>query len=438
MPAKISIPCLVQRYMIAYPEPNEAPQIVIASQRGGAANSVFEAGCALYFDSTNTTARLPAARCFRDDSGGISFWVNAENAKPGTGRVLTLANDLTQFRVLSVVNDAGVKFALQPVRGTYTFSAFYTPTVSVSSGWHRVAFSLRKTASSETEVTVYLDGVAGESRTMAGLGLSGYLTNNVIGKFGAVKAPEGLAIDGLVVGSDAADAELDRASMHTDFDPADPSIAICVTFGDNDLLSEAETSVRHFTERVSGTRCEVTGALCLTPGAPRVGNGVFLADSTPVVYRQPDPDRPGYNPNEEHAFVGSGSGGYFAWALRCDLNKPETSEPAVLVQYSENGRPKMKYFSVLLTNETYAALAADATAGTVLPGASSWPDPLLVWKTSRYAFGCSRAHVRAPSSTAARVSSAVPPPVASDSRKSARSSYASTTRSASRASRPAK
>ena len=372
MPAKISIPCLVQRYMIAYPEPNEAPQIVIASQRGGAANSVFEAGCALYFDSTNTTARLPAARCFRDNSGGISFWVNAENAKPGTGRVLTLANDLTQFRVLSVVNDAGVKFALQPVRGTYTFSAFYTPTVSVSSGWHRVAFSLRKTASSETVVTVYLDGVAGESRTMAGLGLSGYLTNNVVGKFGAVKAPEGLAIDGLVVGSDAADAELDRASMHTDFDPADPSIAICVTFGDNDLLSEAETSVRHFTERVSGTRCEVTGALCLTPGAPRVGNGVFLADSTPVVYRQPDPDRPGYNPNEEHAFVGSGSGGYFAWALRCDLNKPETSEPGVLVQYSEHGRPKMKYFSVLLTNETYAALAADATAGTVLPG----PHPL--------------------------------------------------------------
>ena len=260
MPAKISIPCLVQRYMIAYPEPNEAPQIVIASQRGGAANSVFEAGCALYFDSTNTTARLPAARCFRDDSGGISFWVNAENAKPGTGRVLTLANDLTQFRVLSVVNDAGVKFALQPVRGTYTFSAFYTPTVSVSSGWHRVAFSLRKTASSETEITVYLDGVAGESRTVAGLGLSGYLTNNVIGKFGAVKAPEGLAIDGLVVGSDAADAELDRAAMHREFDPADPAVAICVTFGDNDLLSEAETSVRHFTERVSGTRCEVTGA----------------------------------------------------------------------------------------------------------------------------------------------------------------------------------
>ena len=46
MPAKISIPCLVQRYMIQYPEVDEAPQIVLASQRGGAAESVFEHVCA--------------------------------------------------------------------------------------------------------------------------------------------------------------------------------------------------------------------------------------------------------------------------------------------------------------------------------------------------------------------------------------------------------
>ena len=44
MPEKISIPCLVQRYMIGYPAPNQVPQIVIASQRGGAADCVFEPG----------------------------------------------------------------------------------------------------------------------------------------------------------------------------------------------------------------------------------------------------------------------------------------------------------------------------------------------------------------------------------------------------------
>ena len=85
MPEKISIPCLVQRYMIGYPAPNQVPQIVIASQRGGAADCVFETGDALSFDSAGATAQLPSVRCFREDEGYVSFWANADGAETGTG-----------------------------------------------------------------------------------------------------------------------------------------------------------------------------------------------------------------------------------------------------------------------------------------------------------------------------------------------------------------
>ena len=71
----------------------------------------------------------------------------------------------------------------------------------------------------------------------------------------------------------------------------------------------------------------------------------------------------------------SGSGGYFAWAVRCDLNASDTSRPGVLAQFVSNGRPAMKYYSVLLTNEMHTALAATATVGTILPG----PHPLDVF-----------------------------------------------------------
>ena len=155
-------------------------------------------------------------------------------------------------------------------------------------------------------------------------------------------------------------------------DPGDSSVTLCLTFPDGDLTPEFGSNARHFREDVSGRRCSVSDVLCQSPGAPSQGNGVFQADSTPIIYRQPDPAQPGYNPNEEHAFIGSGSGGYFAWALRCDMNTADTSEPGVLVQYEENGRPTMRYFAVVLTNEAYSVFADNATVGTILPG----PHPL--------------------------------------------------------------
>jgi hypothetical protein len=71
-----------------------------------------------------------------------------------------------------------------------------------------------------------------------------------------------------------------------------------------------------------------------------------LLDS--VIYHQPDPNKPGFNPNEEHAFMFGGRG----YALRDDLNDPDNlSAPFVLLDYTSasDGRPQMAIYHVTRT-----------------------------------------------------------------------------------------
>jgi hypothetical protein len=368
MPEKVSIPCLVQRYNIEYPEPDEVPQIVLASQQGGAGESVFQDGSAFYFDSARTTARLPATRSFRDDEGVVSFWANADEAEPGTGRILTLSKVGCSLFLSSNVSRDGVSYSMSVTVDGQTMETA-TATLAPSSGWHRIVFSRY-----ETNGMVLVDGVLDKTwdTSTTGLDLSGYLVDNVLGAHDGALAPKGLVIDSLMVGARGISEAAAAFSLYEVLSPDKVSMAICLTFDDGDLEPEFGSSERHFTEKISANRCSVTDALRFSPGAPRKGNGVFQADSTPIIYRQPDKALVGYNPNEEHAFIGSGSAGYFAWALRCDLNTSDTSRPGVLAQFVSNGRPAMKYFAVLVTNATYTALAGTATAGTILPG----PHPL--------------------------------------------------------------
>jgi Concanavalin A-like lectin/glucanases superfamily len=71
----------------------------------------------------------------------------------------------------------------------------------------------------------------------------------------------------------------------------------------------------------------------------------------PSVYYQNDSSLDGYNPNEEHALLLDG----VVYALRNDLNLTNTSEPYVLVDYTEasNSVPAMHVFQVLETNVDY-------------------------------------------------------------------------------------
>ncbi len=89
------------------------------------------------------------------------------------------------------------------------------------------------------------------------------------------------------------------------------------------------------------------------------------------IYYQNDSTLPGYNPNEEHALMINGR----AWALRDDLNIASSSEPYVLVRYTEaDARPAMAVFQVLREDATYT-FNYNATAGLVLQ--APMPLPIL-------------------------------------------------------------
>jgi hypothetical protein len=68
-----------------------------------------------------------------------------------------------------------------------------------------------------------------------------------------------------------------------------------------------------------------------------------------TIYFQNDPGQPGFNPNDEHAFVASTSNGPGIFALRSDLGAANTSDPYVLMAYrdgSDGDRPKIDVFKV--------------------------------------------------------------------------------------------
>jgi hypothetical protein len=91
------------------------------------------------------------------------------------------------------------------------------------------------------------------------------------------------------------------------------------------------------------------------------------------IYRQPDPALPGYNPNEEHGLLIAGN----VYALRDDLNRATSSEPFVLLQYTDaaDKRPAMRVAKVVRATETYP-LVYDKIAGQ--PGALDPPMPLAL------------------------------------------------------------
>jgi hypothetical protein len=93
------------------------------------------------------------------------------------------------------------------------------------------------------------------------------------------------------------------------------------------------------------------------PGAPAWDPYQALS---PSIYYQNEADLDGYNPNEEHALLLDG----VVYALRNDLNQEDSSEPYVLVDYTDatTGLPRMRVFHVAATNEWYQ-FERDMTAG---------------------------------------------------------------------------
>ena len=92
------------------------------------------------------------------------------------------------------------------------------------------------------------------------------------------------------------------------------------------------------------------------------------------IYSQPNPELPGYNPNEEHGLMQGGQ----VYALRDDLNitaangltyngvnRPYSSHPYVLLEYADSdGRPSMSVFRVL-REQGASVLAPEAYQASV-------------------------------------------------------------------------
>ena len=79
------------------------------------------------------------------------------------------------------------------------------------------------------------------------------------------------------------------------------------------------------------------------------------------VYYQNDPNKPGFNPNEEHALIFGGR----AYAMRSDLNTAASSPGFVLISYTDPAdlRPSMDIYQVVRETLAYP-LRYDAIAGT--------------------------------------------------------------------------
>ena len=103
--------------------------------------------------------------------------------------------------------------------------------------------------------------------------------------------------------------------------------------------------------------------LVIASGKGLESPGLTSVQASGSIYRQPDPTLPGYNPNEEHALLIDGN----IHALRDDLNLATSSEPFVLLQYTDStdSRPAMRIAKVVRATETYP-LVYDKIAGTPL------------------------------------------------------------------------
>ena len=104
-----------------------------------------------------------------------------------------------------------------------------------------------------------------------------------------------------------------------------------------------------------------TSAPVISVPGPGIGNLTAL-EKTGSVYSQPDLTLPGYNPNEEHAFMQGG----VLYALRSDLNKSTTSLPYVLLKYQDTSGAVPHWRMSAFKVSAAPAASYPATAGLPL------------------------------------------------------------------------
>ena len=377
-PKRISVPSLPQVYTVDWPKADEAPQIVIASQLGSAGESSFCDGASLVFDSTNAWLELPSRQFFGRQAGAVMLWTRPydETALGKDSALLTLRStngvDLVTIDIAGDWFVATVGEARLELAGAATNDWRY-----LALGWNdgQLGFFAFGDGFSESLTTELPDDLAARLGEPFGECWLGAKPGS-----GKTAAPMRI-LDEIQTWnrSLSIDEFKTRAALWTVGDEPGLSFFLPILRDGTDLVTDGATDVRYASNLVLGTRHRAVGCLKDLPGAPHAQTTVITSDHAPRLYRQPDPDGVGYNPNEEHAFLEEGQGGWVAWALRCDLNDAApggaVSPPGVLVAYDRGGVRKMRYFHVLPTNTTYSTFSDVCTVGCQLPG----PKPLLLF-----------------------------------------------------------
>ncbi len=351
MTVPVTYPSLAQSYAIRWPTRLEAPRIVLASQLGSAMESSFATGKAIHFDRASSTLSLPAIRAFPEEKGTIAFWVRLNEST--SGRLLTLASKGGAFKIAVSVEGAHLNVDMHGL-------TLQSEELSLAD-WHRVI--LRFDA---TQTTLTVDGKCVTEKPPTLTDCTRTLDASALGAVAGQSAPVGVDLDAVTVWMSApTDPEMDPAR-------GAPGLILQLAFDGDDELQPTATNQRLAREQVSGLALTTVDMLTCQPGAPQKGRGIILSDTEPKVYAQNDSTLPGYNPNEEHAVIYPGEGGYVVWAIRDDLNTEATSACGVLVSYTQGGEQKMRWFGVERTDENYPELKGSTQAGTILPG----PHPL--------------------------------------------------------------
>ena len=346
MPSPLVIPTLPQVYATHWPGTGDAPQIVLASQLGSAGESVFSHNAAIYLAETSSVANLPPRKSFDAKNGGtLMFWVSAETGLDANAPVLGLSGESGSWSVTAGQIGLGS-----------------------DEGWHHVAVAFTNAGSA---AVAYVDGKKSGKPFGNAPDLSGTYSVT-LGRSGPEDpaATPGLAFGEILLWNKAFAEKRIAEEMHKTHAGPEPNLRSCYVFVDGQDLEVTGNGTRRFTERVQGRICGATNCLMELLGPPAAGTGVLDADegTTVAVYVQNDSGAIGYNPNEEHAIVRAGSGGWVAWALRCDLNKADSSAPGVLVEYAKDGRKAMQWFGVVPTNSAYPEFSAPCVAGKAFPG----------------------------------------------------------------------
>ena len=351
----IVIPTLPQVYRLAWPRDERSPSAVFASQQGSANDDIWCRNGAMIFDTRSTRMDLDSRRYFANGRGTLMFWTRPQNdasaqVEESMGNLITVSGlavsaDREWIRIRSGGTQAS--FAAEP-----------------SNVWTHVAISC-----ADGVATVYVNGLSNGTMTVDTALISALSTDAVVGGARTVPLRE---IAEIKFFSDALDAARVADELHEagEGEADERGLAAYYSFREDEDLMPTSLGYRTATERVLGTVHHATGALLRLPGPPARGKVIFPAGSDPVVYVQNDPDKPGYNPNEEHAFLMAGSGGHVLWAIRDDLNAAYgASPPVALVRYVDGaGNQRMQRVNVRMTSESWPDLAGTCKAGNQFPG----------------------------------------------------------------------